>query len=152
MILYSSIIKIDNILYITISLMDEYILKLIVVVHFVFILFVVLTPFIGNNYFLVLHTMIIPFIMFHWYINDNTCALTLMEQTLRNKLYGEIAKPNACYSYKLIAPIYDFRKDNDDMYIPIYVTTIFLWFVSIFRLAKNYREGKLSKLEDLFLY
>lgn len=132
--------------------MNEFMLYMIVVLHFVFVLFVVLTPFIGNNYFLILHAIIIPFVMAHWYTNDNNCALTMMEKKLRLNLYGEEPDPNDCFTYNLIAPVYDFKKNNNDLSTIIYLVTIGLWGYTILRLYTNYKEGKLSKLEDLMIF
>jgi hypothetical protein len=127
-------------------------LHLIVMMHFVFVMFVILTPFIGNNYFLLLHTMIVPFMMAHWYTNDNNCALTLMEKKIRMNLYGTEPDPNDCFTYNLIAPVYDFKKNNGDMSTIIYIATIALWGYTLIRLYTNYRDGKLSKLDDLLIF
>jgi hypothetical protein len=132
--------------------MNEYMLYMIVVLHFVFVLFVVLTPFIGNNYFLILHAIVIPFVGAHWYANDNNCALTMMEKKLRKNLYGEEPDPNDCFTYNLIAPVYDFKKNNNDMSTIIYLVTFGLWGYTLVRLYTNYRNGKLSKLEDLMMF
>lgn len=132
--------------------MNQLLLYLIIGLHFFFVLFVVLTPFIGNNYLLLLHAVFVPFMMIHWYINDNDCFLTLMERQLRLKLYGTVPDPNDCFTYNLIAPIYDFKKNNNDMSFFIYVITIGLWLTTVFKIYSNYQCGKLSKIEDLFLH
>lgn len=132
--------------------MNTTILNIIIIIHFLFVLFVVLTPFIGNNYFLFLHSIIIPFVMLHWYTNDNNCALTLMERKIRTNLYGIEPLSDDCITYNLIAPIYDFKKNNQDMSTIIYTITIILWLISVGKLIHNYRSGKLSKLEDLLKY
>jgi len=111
-----------------------------------------MTPFVGNNYFLLLHVIIVPFMMLHWYMNDNNCALTLMEKKIRMNLYGEEPDPNDCFTYNLIAPVYDFKKNNNDMSSLIYLITICLWGFTLYRLWTNYKEGKLSKLEDIMMF
>ena len=132
--------------------MNEFMLYLIIVLHFIFLLFIVLTPFIGNNYFLILHAIVVPFMMAHWYTNDNNCALTMMEKKIRHNIYGEEPDPNECFTYNLIAPVYDFKKNNNDMSTIIYLVTIALWGYTLLRLYTNYRDGKLSKLEDLMMF
>ena len=132
--------------------MNELMLYLIVVLHFVFVMFVILTPFIGNNYFMVLHASIVPFMMAHWYTNDNNCALTLMEKKIRSNLYGTEPDPNDCFTYNLIAPVYDFKKNNCDISPIIYFVTCALWGYTLLRLYTNYRDGKLSKPEDLLMF
>ena len=132
--------------------MNELILYIIVVLHFIFLLFVILTPFVGNNYFLLLHGIMVPFMMAHWYSNDNTCALTLMENKIRKILYGIDPDPNDCFTYNLIAPVYDFKKNNNDISSMIYIITIILWCYTVLRLYTNYKNGKLSKIQDLTMF
>ncbi len=132
--------------------MNEFVLYMIVALHFVFVLFIVLTPFAAKNYFLLLHAIIVPFMMAHWYTNDNNCALTMMEKKIRLNLYGEEPDPNECFTFKLIAPVYDFKKNNNDLSVIIYLVTIGLWGYTLLRLYTNYKAGKLSKLEDLMIY
>lgn len=132
--------------------MNIVMLYLIIILHFAFVLFIVVTPFIGNNYFLILHAIIVPFVILHWYLNDNTCALTLMEKNIRYQLYGKMPDPDECFTHNLIAPIYDFRKNNEDSSCIIYTVTLALWVYTLIRLYLNYQNGKLSKLEDLVNY
>lgn len=132
--------------------MNEFMLYLIIVLHFVFVLFIVLAPFVGNNYLLIMHAIIVPFMMAHWYTNDNNCALTMMEKKIRKNLYGEEPDPNECFTYNLIAPVYDFKKNNNDLSTIIYIVTFCLWGYTLLKLYSNYKNGKLAKLEDLMLF
>jgi len=132
--------------------MNELLLYLIIILHFIFVMFVVLVPFIGNNYFLLLHAIFVPFMMAHWLANDNNCVLTVMEKQIRYNLYGTIPDPEECFTYNLIAPVYDFKKNNDDMSGFIYTITISLWLFTLYRLYSNYLNGKLSKIEDFMIY
>jgi hypothetical protein len=132
--------------------MNALILYSIIILHFIFVLFIVVTPFVGNNYFLIVHAMVVPFMMAHWYANDNNCALTLIEKNIRKSLYGEEPDPNDCFTYNLIAPVYDFKRNNNDMSAIIYFLTLALWGFSLLRLYLNYRSGHLSKLSDLMMF
>lgn len=45
-----------------------------------------------------MYSMIIPFVFFHWAINDDTCALTILESSLTGKeqkdtFFGRLMKP-----------------------------------------------------------
>ena len=113
-----------------------------------FVLFVVLTPFFGNNYFLMLHVMSIPFMMLHWVANDNNCALTLMEKKIREKIYGKVNK-NDCFTCKIIEPIYDFKNNYKERATFIYSVTTLLWLISLYKLNKKYRDGKIKNFYDL---
>ena len=90
--------------------------------------------------------------MAHWYMNDNNCALTMMEKKVREAMNGTPPDPNDCFTYNLIAPVYDFKKNNEQYSAFIYITTIALWFISLYRLYGNWRDGKLQRLEHIIMY
>jgi hypothetical protein len=132
--------------------MDKVILDIIILLHIAFVLFIVITPFVGSNYFLVMHVITVPFMLLHWYLNDNTCCLTLIESQLRYKIYGKMPSQEDCISYKLIAPVYDFKKNNTDIDTFLYSVSILLWVGSICKLWKKHKDGKFSSLRDIALY
>lgn len=125
------------------NLIDNLLLKLIMAIHFLVVLFVILTPFFGNNALLFLHMIIIPFIIFHWYLNDDTCALTHMETFIRTKMNNNIkAKEEDCFTYRLISPIYKFRYNHNNYSLFMYITTWLLWLISVSRLYYNLSRGQ----------
>lgn len=130
--------------------MNEALLKLILILHTIFVLFVIFTPFIGSNYFLLLHCIIVPFVMLHWVLNDNTCALTLIEKKLREKLYGTIANNNDCFTCRLIEPVYDFKGNYDAISELIYLVTTLLFSISGYKLYTRYTNGEIASLKELF--
>jgi hypothetical protein len=117
--------------------------------HTLLVVFVFLTPFVGSNYFLLLHSIIVPFIMIHWIFNDNTCALTIMEQQMRSQIYGKSVSCDDCFVGKLVKPVYDFKANNEDSTIFIYSCTIFLWLVCVTKLYSEYKRGNISSFVDL---
>lgn len=127
-------------------------LEIIVLLHFIFLMFLILVPFFGSNYLLVLHAITIPFMMAHWVLNDNNCALTLLEAYIRSSINGGIMSKEDCYVHRLVAPVYDFKKNNQDSSMFIYGITLSLWFVSLYRLYTNWKNGKLDSLEHFVLY
>jgi hypothetical protein len=129
--------------------MENITLTLIIIVHTLFVLFVLLTPFIGSNYFLLTHTIILPFIMVHWLMNDNSCFLTFLEQKIRSKIYGTPINLNECFTSKLIHPIYDFKASNEQFTIAIYLITAVLWFISVGKLLYRYKNGQINTVTDL---
>lgn len=130
--------------------MKQFLLYIISFLHILFILFVVITPFINSNYFLFLHAIFIPFLIFHWIINDNTCVLTMIERKLRKEIYGTETTEDDCITCKLIEPVYDFRSNYSGFSTIIYSITIGLWLISMCRLYSKYSDGSISKLGDIF--
>lgn len=128
----------------------ELLLHIITVLHIIFVLFVVVVPFTSSNYLLVMHAIFIPFLLFHWIINDNTCALTLIERKLRQQISGSDALDDDCITCKLIEPVYDFRKNYETFTTIIYTITISLWLLSIYKLCNEYKNGDIKTFKDLF--
>ena len=131
------------------ALLNQSILCLITVLHLIVIIFIVGAPFSNSNYLLMMHIIIVPFIMFHWYLNNNTCSLTVAEKYIREKTYGYEVKDDDCFSFKFIAPIYDFNKNNDSYSNFIYMTTLGLWSVSAYNLSNKIYTGKIKNLQDI---
>lgn len=128
--------------------MNVLILNLIMILHILIIGFVIITPFIGSNYFLLCHAILVPFMIFHWMINDNTCALTIIEKNIRLRLYGRV-QDSDCISYRLMAPIYDFNKNHDNRSDLTYFITFGLWLISVSKLYYRYKNGNISNFKDL---
>lgn len=131
--------------------MKEILLKIITLSHILLVLFVVLTPFIGSNYFLLLHAIFVPFMMIHWICNDNTCILTVIEKKIRKSIHGDKYKQDDCITCKLIEPVYDFRKNYKTFSVIIYSLTTLLWVISAGKLYCKYKSGQIKSIVDLFL-
>ena len=81
--------------------------NIIAFIHLLFIIFIVTTPFVTDNPFILLYyCFILFFVMFHWYVNDDTCVLTIIEAKLRGK------KDNETFMGKLIKPIYNISSNE----------------------------------------
>ena len=58
--------------------------KLIYYLHILVFLIGIYIPFSSNIILLVLYSIAIPFLFFHWATNNDTCALTILESYLSN--------------------------------------------------------------------
>lgn len=128
----------------------QILLNIITVLHMLFVLFVIVVPFTSSNYLLFLHALFIPFLLFHWVLNDNTCALTIIERKLRQQISGSDKIDDECITCKLIEPVYDFRKNHETFTTIIYTITITLWLISVYKLYSGYSSGSISGWRDLF--
>jgi len=54
-------------------------MNIIFYIHLLLFLAVLIVPFLKNKELLELYSILIPFIFYHWSVNDDTCALTQME-------------------------------------------------------------------------
>lgn len=131
--------------------MDKLLLLLVTVIHFLVVLFVVITPFFGNNYTLLVHSIIVPFIIIHWVYNDDSCFLTTVELSLRQKIYGKPVDKNDCLTCRIISPIYNVTEQHEKYSTFIYIITLLLWSISILKLIIKYKGGKINQISDLII-
>ena len=130
--------------------MNTLLLYLVIFFHIMVVCFVVLAPFSGNNCLILLHAISVPFIMAHWYLNDNTCVLSMMESRIRKHINKDDTDINNCFTCKLINPIYDFKANNENFSTLIYLITTTLWIFGLRKLYVDYKTGKLKSIYDLF--
>ena len=132
--------------------MNEILLKSISLLHIIFIIFVIFTPMTKSNYFLTLHSVFLPFLMVHWVLNDNNCVITIVEKQIKKNTYGiKYNEDDDCITCKLIEPVYDFKKNNEQKAKFIYSITTILWFVSLIKLYSMYNNDEISEWKDLFI-
>jgi hypothetical protein len=127
-------------------------LYLIKAIHLAIIIFIVAVPFLNKNYFLLLHIITVPFIMFHWILNNNTCALTLAEHYITEKLTGKPVDPQESFMSNLINPVYDFANNHKDLDIMLYIVVSILFLISAMKLIKKKLDGEIKTFTDLFRY
>ena len=132
--------------------MFEPLLYLIKAIHLAIIIFIVIVPFLNKNYFLLLHIITVPFIMFHWILNNNTCALTLAEHYITEKITGKPVDPRESFMSNLINPVYDFADNHKELDIMLYVVVSILFLISVMKLIKKKLDGEIKTFTDLFRY
>lgn len=87
--------------------------NIIAFLHLLFVIFVTTTPFVTDSPFVLLYyCFILFFVMVHWYLNNDTCVLTILESKLRGK------KDNDTFMGRLIKPIYNVSS-NEIKYLAI---------------------------------
>lgn len=131
------------------SFINDSLVILINIIHLIVIIFVLAAPFSDSNYLILIHSIVVPFIILHWILNNNTCCLTVAEKYIREKNTGTTIKSEDCFTYQLVAPIYDFNKDHQAFSTFIYLLTISLWFVSIYNLSNKICTKQIKSMADL---
>lgn len=97
---------------------------LISALHWLFVLFMVWAPFSSNRTALVLHLIIAPFLWIHWLLNDDTCALTLLEKKVRG-----IDDDSKSFFYALVSPVYKVR--DEELRAVSWMASVLLWAVTL---------------------
>jgi len=81
-------------------------MNIIFAIHFVFLVWILVTPFLNDRRNLEFYSMVIPFIFYHWSVNDDTCALTQAEMAITGKHKDET------FMGRVVGPIYK-MEEND---------------------------------------
>lgn len=120
----------------------ELVVKLIQLIHILVRIFIIAVPFIGDEYFLSLHIIIIPFIMLHWLTNQTVCALTELEKMARggckdeDTFFGKIMTPiykNESFVGTIISPFYTIE-DKETEKMAVWIGLTLLWLITLFKL------------------
>ena len=115
----------------------EILANIIAFLHLVLVIFIVSTPFLIDNTFLLLFYSFIVFsIMFHWITNNDACVLTLIESKLRNK------KSNQTFMGRLISPVYRISSTE------IRLATLALFLFALYK-SRIWDKEKLNEIITL---
>ncbi len=96
--------------------------------HAAFVLLGLLIPFMKNKRLLELYSIIIPFLFYHWAINNDTCFLTNLEMLATD------TPKDRTFMGRLIGPVYSIS--DDDIGKVIKSLVFFLWLFVQFRLGR----------------
>ena len=110
--------------------MNDWAANIVKVIHILFILWFVITPFTNSEPALVLHLFTAPFLMLHWAMNADECSLTLLEMKLRG-----IEKCEHSFMWSVVSPIYKPR--DADLKSVAWIVTIILWLVTLSKVWKR---------------
>lgn len=130
---------------------EKILLSIITLLHILFIIFVVGAPFTNMNYFIFMHALLVPFMVLHWFCNDNTCVLTVVEKYLRKRIQKDKYKEEDCITCKLINPIYDFKKNNKKHTRLIYSICFLVWIISATKLWLKIKNKEITHWTHLYL-
>ena len=85
-------------------------------------------PFMKNKQNLEFYSLLVPFIFFHWSVNDDTCALTQMEMVVTGNDKDET------FFGRVMGPIY--KMDDTDANNFLKSVFFFLWLLVQYRLDR----------------
>jgi hypothetical protein len=104
--------------------------SVISLIHIMIIVYVVVVPFLPNTYielpFLLLtHLALCGSMMVHWWLNNDTCCLTVAESWLRG------IEMEDSFMHRLVSPVYTVDKSSMGLYT--WVFTYILMGISLVR-------------------
>jgi len=102
-------------------------MNIIFIIHTIIFISSLVIPFSSNVNFLKMYSVIIPFVFFHWAINDDTCALTLLESRLTG------VEEKHTFFGRLMSPIYNIDNQTSDQMVKSILFS--LWLLVQFKLG-----------------
>src|SRR6056300_714820 len=102
-------------------------MNIIFIIHLVFLLWILIIPFTNDRRNLEFYSVLIPFIFYHWSVNDDTCALTQVEMMITGQ------KKEKTFMGRVVGPIYKMEENE----INHLTKTVFfiLWGIAQYRLG-----------------
>lgn len=104
------------------------------VLHALFLVYMIVTPFVGSPETLTVYSILCPFLALHWYLNNDQCAFTMLEAWLRG-----VDKQDS-FIHRLVAPVYGLMNASSmsdaDTRIFVYVALLGLWVTALVRLRR----------------
>lgn len=88
-------------------MINNIVANILFILHVFIFLFVVVTPFTNYDILILLNMVFMMGIFLHWIVNNNICALTVLEKKLRGKENDE-----ETFFGKLFGSVYTFGKDE----------------------------------------
>jgi len=103
-------------------------MNIIFFIHLVFFITMLVVPFMKNKKNLEFYSLLVPFIFYHWSVNDDTCALTQMEMMVTGNEKEET------FFGRIMGPIY--KMDDTDANNFLKTLLFSLWMLVQFRLGR----------------
>lgn len=100
---------------------NEILANLIRIVHYLFVFWLATAPLWGENSRM-LAIIVIPFLFFHWFVNDDTCALTIAECQLRG-----VPKVDS-FMQQVVGPVY--AREMTSSFSTVFLAVIWVICVS----------------------
>ena len=114
-------------------------MNIIFALHALLLLFLIIIPFVNDERLLQMYSILIPFIFYHWSVNDDTCAMTQLETYVTGK------NKNDTFFHRLVSPVY--KMDDTAANNLLKSTLFFLWMFTQYRLERfQVVEDDLKKL------
>jgi len=103
-------------------------MNIIFYIHLILFIAMLVIPFLKNTQLLEMYSLLVPFIFYHWSVNDDTCALTQMEMYVTGNSKEET------FFGRIMGPIY---KMEDNEANNLLKTVMFgLWMLVQYRLGR----------------
>uniref|UniRef100_A0A6C0CZH1 Uncharacterized protein n=1 Tax=viral metagenome TaxID=1070528 RepID=A0A6C0CZH1_9ZZZZ len=113
--------------------------NVISIIHFFLIFYILLCPFrTVGLYCDIFYLVLIPVVIMHWLLTDDSCALTVIENYLRGMDISKV-NVNNNYMYRLIYPIYNTPSIVNGNFI--YIILLYLYIIELRKFCYNLKNN-----------
>lgn len=99
------------------------------VLHLAFLAWMVWAPFSGDVSHLKLHAVVCPFLMLHWALHTDGCALSVLEAAVRG------VPTDKSFIHSIVAPVYVI--EDATIKRTVWTATMVLWTITLLRLYRH---------------
>ena len=131
--------------------MNKLLLYFIKIIHVLLFLTIIITPFTNKIPLLFLYSFSIPFLLSHWGLNNDICSLTIAEEILSRKIYGDYNEDD-CVTCKIIKPVYRLMNTKDQFSGFIWTSTLILWLFVMFKIYYMIQKNKITHPLQLLVW
>lgn len=103
-------------------------MNIIFYIHLILFITMLVIPFLKNTQLLEMYSLLVPFIFYHWSVNDDTCALTQMEMYVTGNSKEET------FFGRIMGPIY--KMEDTDANNLLKTVMFGLWMLVQYRLGR----------------
>jgi len=103
-------------------------MNIIFYIHLLLFISMLVIPFLKNTQLLEMYSLLVPFIFYHWSVNDDTCALTQME------MYVTGNDKEETFFGRIMGPIY--KMEDTDANKLLKTVMFALWMLVQYRLGR----------------
>ena len=111
-------------------------IHLIRFIHYFIFFFVLIGWLFNNKIILISHLVFIPIMLLHWKLNNNTCFLTNLENSLKDKNSKE-EKTEGVFVKSILSICFNTVPSDEKLRLLIYLTISLAWIVSLVKLVVN---------------
>ena len=103
-------------------------MNIIFYIHLLLFITMLVLPFVGKREWLEFYSLLVPFIFFHWSVNDDTFALTQVEMFVTGN------EKEKTFFGRIMGPIYKMEDSDANNFLKTLLFT--LWMITQYRLGR----------------
>lgn len=115
------------------NIIKDFLIYFIRVIHFFLLIFLLLGWLFSSQNILLIHLLLIPLVILHWWTNSGACFLTQIEHRLSRVSSYTRRESQGEFSRSLLAKLFGIELTNRQLAVLIYSCLVLSWMLSLLR-------------------